>query len=180
MNNSEKASLRKRINERRKSLGTDEIENRSSVILGKLEVSLDFLKAKTVLIYWAMKEEVQTRSFIEKWSDVKQFILPQVNGDKLVLRKFTDIKSLKKGKKLPIMEPTGELYTNYNAIDLAIIPAVAYDRKGNRLGRGKGYYDQLLPLLPKTVKIGIAFDFQVVKEIPVEDHDIAVDEVFTD
>ena len=66
-----------------------------------------------------------------------------------------------------------------DAIDLIIVPGVGFDRQGNRLGRGKGYYDRLLPRIPSAYKIGICFPFQLVEEIPAEPFDIRMDEIVT-
>ena len=66
----------------------------------------------------------------------------------------------------------------YESIDLVIVPGLAFDRQGNRLGRGAGYYDKFLAKLPKeTPRIGLAFDFQVLKDLPTLSHDISVDKV---
>ena len=59
------------------------------------------------------------------------------------------------------------------------ISSVAFDRNGNRLGRGKGYYDRLLPRIPSAYKAGICFPFQLVEEVPAEPFDIRMDEVIT-
>ena len=64
-------------------------------------------------------------------------------------------------------------------MELIIVPAVAYDRQGNRIGRGKGYYDRLLSRT-KALRIGVAYDFQLVDEIEAEPHDIPVDIVITE
>ena len=79
------------------------------------------------------------------------------------------------------MEPQGKDFTELEKIDLAIIPGMAFDKEGNRLGRGKGYYDRLLQQLRDCTiyKIGICFDFQFLDHIPTEPHDIPVDEVIT-
>ena len=77
-----------------------------------------------------------------------------------------------------IEEPTGELFTDYAAIDFVAVPGVAFDNAGNRLGRGKGYYDRLLPRLT-AFKAGICFPFQLVKEVPAEPFDIRMDIIIT-
>jgi 5-formyltetrahydrofolate cyclo-ligase len=77
------------------------------------------------------------------------------------------------------MEPTGEVFSvdSYHEIDLAVIPGVAFDRHGARLGRGKGYYDRLLSLMLNAYKIGICFPFQLLEHIPSEPHDVLMNEV---
>ena len=73
----------------------------------------------------------------------------------------------------------GALFTDYATIDLVIVPGVAFDRDGNRLGRGKGYYDRLLPRIPSAYKVGICFPFQIIEEVPAEPFDIRMDEIIT-
>ena len=106
----------------------------------------------------------------------KQILLPVVIGNDLELRLYTGPQDLKKGA-YGIEEPVGEPFTDYASIDLAIIPGVAFDVHGNRLGRGKGYYDRLLPRLPHIYKIGICFPFQLLEEVPTEALDVRMDEV---
>ena len=78
-----------------------------------------------------------------------------------------------------IEEPTGDNVVNPEDIELIVVPAVAYDRKGNRLGRGKGFYDRLLQTT-KATKVGIGYEFQLVDEVPVEPHDVGVDIIITE
>ena len=73
------------------------------------------------------------------------------------------------------MEPVGELYTDYDAIDLIVVPGVAFDRHGNRLGRGRGYYDKILKETHVARKVGICFGFQFVEEVPVDELDVRMD-----
>ena len=76
------------------------------------------------------------------------------------------------------MEPTGRSFTDYASIDLAVIPGMAFDTSGNRLGRGKGYYDRFLSLLPPYIyKIGVCFGFQMFDSIPSDTTDIRMNEV---
>ena len=81
--------------------------------------------------------------------------------------------------KFGIEEPTGEPYDTPEQIELTIVPGVSFDRNGNRLGRGKGYYDRLLPQL-RSYNIGICFGFQLSEEIPSEPLDRVMDEVWTE
>lgn len=130
------------------------------------------------MLYHSLKDEVDTHAFIRKWSREKRILLPVVTGDDLELRLYTGPEDLTVGA-YGIEEPTGALFTDYSTIDLIVVPGVAFDRDGNRLGRGKGYYDRLLPRIPSAYKIGICFPFQVVDEVPAEPFDIRMDEIIT-
>lgn len=148
----------------------------SAKILAALEAHPAFRAANTILLYHSLKDEVDTHGFIEKWSNQKHILLPVVIGEELELRTYTGPHDLRIGA-YGIEEPAGTPFTDYAAIDLAVIPGVAFDSRGNRLGRGKGYYDRLLPHMPTTYKIGICFPFQLVKEVPAEAFDIRMDEI---
>ena len=76
-----------------------------------------------------------------------------------------------------IMEPVGEPYTDYDKIDVVLVPGMAFDAAGHRLGRGRGYYDRFLTAHSHLYKIGVCFPFQRVAEVPVEEHDICVDDI---
>ena len=75
-----------------------------------------------------------------------------------------------------ILEPTGELCDGAEHMDVAVIPGMAFDREGHRLGRGKGYYDRFLNRV-QTYKIGVCFDFQMMDQLPHDPHDVMMDEI---
>lgn len=153
-------------------------QSQSAEILAALEAHPAFRAAYTVLLYHSLPDEVDTHSFIKKWSGKKQILLPVVTGDELKLRIYTGPEDLATGS-YGIEEPTGDLFTDYTSIDFIAVPGVAFDRNGNRLGRGKGYYDRLLPRIPSAYKVGICFPFQIVEEVPAEPFDIRMDEIIT-
>lgn len=99
-----------------------------------------------------------------------------VNETSLELREYKGKEELETGA-FGIEEPKGTAFTAYSVIDVVVVPGMAFDSYGNRLGRGKGYYDRLLSLLPHAYKIGIAFPFQIFTSIPVTSHDIKMNEV---
>lgn len=148
-------------------------------MLEKLEQHPKFEAARIVLLYYSLPDEVQTHDFVEKWHRQKTILLPVVKGDVLELRVYTGKQSLTTGEAYHIEEPTGEAFTTYGQIDLAVIPGVSFDSEGNRLGRGKGYYDRLLPLL-HSYNIGICYEFQISEHIPTEPFDRTMDEVWTE
>ena len=172
-----KAKLRKHIKQL-KALHQDTIASDSERIMQLLADDAHFLAAKTVLLYHSLSDEVNTHQFIEEWCLKKQLLLPVVVGEELELRLFQNMNELKIGS-FGIAEPTGPLFTDYAKIDFVAVPGMAFDRNGHRLGRGKGYYDRLLPKLTNAYKAGICFPYQVVDEVPVEPTDITMDGIIT-
>lgn len=146
--------------------------------MAALEAHPAFKAATTILIYHSLPDEVSTHAFIEKWQKTKRLLLPVVVGNDLEIRLYSGLDNLATGS-YGISEPTGCRYSEYKNIELVIVPGVAFDLNGNRLGRGKGYYDRLLPQLSHSYKIGICFPYQIVKEVPAEPFDIRMDEILT-
>ena len=170
-----KKELRKLIAEEKAKYSASMLKDLSADILLHLEKHPAFRDAKTVLLYHSMKDEVYTHSFIDKWTDSKQIVLPVVVGDTLEIRRYEGIGSMKPGP-YGILEPIGTVLDNYSSIDLVVVPGVAFDRERNRLGHGKGYYDKILPQLA-AYKIGICFPFQLVEKVPADSFDVKMDAI---
>ncbi len=151
---------------------------RASHPLTKLSRHPRLADAHIVLLYSALPDEVPTLPLLNRLStEGKTVLLPRVVSDTdMELRRYTGPNDLEQGA-FGIMEPTGELFTDYDDIDVAVVPGMAFDREGHRLGRGKGYYDRFLARLPHTYKIGVCFPFQLVDLVPADAHDILMDEV---
>ncbi|MDD2476254.1 MAG: 5-formyltetrahydrofolate cyclo-ligase [Dysgonamonadaceae bacterium] len=165
-----KQSLRKEIALLKQTYEAEDLHMLSQKIIHKIEQTQEFANAKCILAYYSFPGEVVTHGFIEKYVSKKKIILPVVQKDKLVLKVYTGPDDLKLSA-YGIHEPTGEEFLDYDQIDLAIIPGKVFDRCLNRIGRGKGYYDRLLPKL-NSYFMGICYSFQLKNEIPVEAHDI--------
>ncbi|KAA6306697.1 5-formyltetrahydrofolate cyclo-ligase, partial [termite gut metagenome] len=165
-----KKELRKLITKQKLQCCDSTLQAQSADILHRLETHAVFKEARTVLLFHSLKDEPDTHAFIEKWSGAKVILLPVVCGENLELRVYDKRQNLSTGV-YGIEEPSGEAFTDYASIDLAVIPGIAFDRLGNRLGRGKGYYDKLLPHL-SAYKIGIGFSFQLVEEVPAREFDV--------
>ena len=168
------------MRERKRAVPADEKLRRSDIIMHRLELTHDFAAAQVVLLYWSMADEVQTHSFVERWYRRKTLLLPCVQGDDLVLRQYTGPECMVSGEQFGIGEPTGDEWTDLEAVQLIAVPGVAFDPAGNRMGRGRGFYDRLLKSTPHAVKIGLAYDFQMLDTIPTEPHDVRMDRVITD
>lgn len=149
----------------------------STVILAKLEAHPLFSRAQVVALYYPLPDEVDTAGFVERWSQKKKILLPSVTSNFEITLRMYKPGGLVKGA-FGIEEPTGIPVTDYDSIDLIVVPGVAFDKKGNRLGRGKGMYDKLLKNI-KAPKLGICFPYQLLNEVPGEPHDIPMDEVIT-
>lgn len=145
-------------------------------VFDQLEKTAAFMMADNILIYHSLPDELSTHRFLKKWNGRKHFFLPRVNGVNLEILPYEETR-LELGS-FQIEEPTGDNLANVEDIELMIIPAVAFDRKRNRLGRGKGFYDRLLAS-SRATKIGVGYEFQLIDDIPAEEHDVPMDIVIT-
>ncbi len=171
-----KSELRQLIRERKRPFTRQQLEEWSLAIQERLMHHPRIINAQTILLYHALPDEVSTLSLLNTWQD-KTLLLPRViDNEQMEVRRYTRPEDLQQGA-FGIMEPCGELFTDYVSIDVAIIPGMAFDAKGHRLGRGKGYYDRFLSLAPAIYKIGICFPFQLVDNVPVNENDVWMDEV---
>lgn len=172
----DKKELRAQIKALKKQHTKEQLLEQSEIIMAKLEQHPAFVKAERVMLYSALPDEVQTQAFLEKWHLKKQIILPTVVGDDIIPVAFGKDTAFAVGD-FNIMEPQNEPYTG--DFDLIVVPGVAFDRNGNRIGRGRGYYDRFLCQHLDAKRIGICFDFQLVNEVPTEPLDIRMDEVIS-
>lgn len=157
-------------------LSEAEKQSAAQEVFDRLEKSAAFLMADRILMYHSLPDELSTHRFLEKWNSRKRFFLPRVNGVNLEILPY-DQSRLELGS-FHIEEPKGEDTVDPSEIEVVIVPAVAYDRRGNRLGRGKGFYDRLLAET-KATKIGVGYEFQLFDELPAEEHDVPMDIVIT-
>ncbi|MCR5589083.1 MAG: 5-formyltetrahydrofolate cyclo-ligase [Bacteroidales bacterium] len=176
----EKAEIRKRMRELKRAVTPEEKLRRSETVMRGVEALPEFQRARVVLLYWSMADEVQTHAFVERWYKEKTLLLPCVDGDDLRLRQYTGPECMVAGEQFGIGEPSGEEWTDLDAVELIVVPGVAFDRQNNRMGRGRGFYDRLLKSTPNAVKVGVAYDFQILDSIPVEPHDVKMDRVITE
>ena len=172
-----KKALRAEIKEKIAELSPDEKTRLSEMILSEIEQLPEFKKAKNILLFRSLPDEVITHDFLDKWREHKCLLLPAINGDELELRYYEGGENLKTGS-FGIQEPQGELFAEWDNVDVILVPGVAFDRNRNRLGRGKGYYDRLLPKL-SGVKIGVCFPCQLIDRVPCREWDVKVDKIIS-
>lgn len=180
-----KQELRIEITNKIKALSADELIERKSAIQQRLFEFANFLESKITLLYVNCENEVPTRDIIKNAYDYgKIVILPAFDTEKFkmkLLKVDNPEKDLIKGPR-GLLEPDPKRCKTVpiDCIDIAIVPGVALDEKGGRVGSGEGYYDRLIPALPQTArKVGLAFEEQLVPLIPMESHDKHVDIIIT-
>lgn len=173
----DKNTVRRNIRTIKNTLSIEEKKDAAIRVFSRLEATHEFASSRNIMIYYSLPDELSTTEFIDKWCKHKSFFLPRVNGDNLDIVPLDN--NLQPGA-FNIKEPSGRSIAEINTIDLIIVPAIAFDRNGNRIGRGKGYYDRLLKSADSIIKIGVGYDFQLVDKIDSETHDVPLDIVITD
>lgn len=156
-------------------LTPEERQQQSEAVAKRLEQLPQWVEARVVLLYWSMADEVQTHALADRSIGSKRVLLPCVDGEELRLRTYAGRESLVAGEQFGIAEPTGEEWTDMAAVDVIVVPGMAFDRRGNRMGRGRGFYDRLLQRACNAYKVGIGFDCQLLDAIPTEPHDAKMD-----
>ena len=182
----EKQRIRDSVLSNLKRQRREERDRRSLKIKKKLFLLSEFSKAKTVMFYISRPEEVDTWGIIRgALKRGKKVVVPITN---VVLRRLETSRLLNLDRDLVrgpyrIYEPEKSCrrLVPINQIDLVVVPGVAFDEQGNRLGRGKGYYDKFLRLIPRQVPvIGLAFSFQLLENLPHTSRDIPASKVLSD
>lgn len=154
----------------------EQLKEQSEAVIARLQANPAFVAAQTIMMYYSLDDEVCTHELIDKLAaQGKTVLLPVVtSAEEMELRRYRSAGDLQ-GGFFHIMEPVGEPFTDYEHIDVAVVPGMSFDTRGNRLGRGKGYYDRFLSRHPHIYKIGVCFDFQKMPGIPTEENDIKMD-----
>lgn len=175
-----KARIRSKILLRLKTQKEEDRNRKSKLITSKLLRNKVFKKAKIVMFYIAFGGEVNTEEMIREAQKTGKLIcVPVCRKDRETMQPaiLEDHAKLIKGP-YGVLEPATRAQVEPKDLDLVIVPGVAFDKKGNRLGRGKGCYDRFLcSLSAKTASIGLAFDFQMLPLVPTACHDVSVKQV---
>ena len=149
-----KNDIRTRVRARKNLLSEQEKADAAQRVFQRLEQSAAFMLADRILMYHSLPDELSTHAFLRKWGKTKHFYLPRVNGVNLDILPY-DEQTLALGS-FHIEEPQGTDTASIGDIELIVVPAVAFDRCGNRVGRGKGYYDRLLAS-SRATKVGVGY-----------------------
>ncbi|MBI2660191.1 5-formyltetrahydrofolate cyclo-ligase [Candidatus Woesearchaeota archaeon] len=174
-----KNNLKESILKIRNSSPKDELLEKNKKIKNNLFRFELYKKSKTIMFFVSFNSEVSTHEIIKEAFKSKTVVVPKVANHEIEPSVIIDFDNLIAGK-FGILEPIELMRIAYKNIDLVLVPGIVFDREGHRIGYGFGYYDKFLAKVPKAVKIGLAFDFQVVENIPEETHDVPVDFIVTD
>ena len=181
-----KIQIREDIAKMISALSESDIAKKVRAIENRLFEFANFLEAKIALLYVSGDNEVQTKNIIKRaYSYNKIVVLPAFDAKTFEMKlmkvdKFAQ--ELKPGSR-GVAEPDASLckIVPIDRIDIAIIPGLAFDEKGGRIGSGKGYYDRLIPKLAITTrKVALTFEEQIIPQVPMESHDKYVDIIITD
>lgn len=176
--------LRESVLKKRKTLASDEVKRASENIVTILK-KLPLIKESNVIMsYMPYGNEVDIKPF-NQWilESGKYLLLPRVlDNSTMDAVKVNDIISGLVKSSFGILEPASDKESfDINLIDVVLVPGVAFDKQGNRLGHGRGYYDRFLShCKSSTVFLGIAYSFQVLDSIPSDEYDIRVHKVITE
>ena len=181
-----KAEIRNEMAAQIGKLSAAELKEKTKEIENRLFEFANFLESKIVLLYVSGANEVRSESVIRRAFDHNKIVvLPRANnGSKQIsLYKIDEYPKAMQSGNSGKLEPNPDKCRKVpiDCIDIAIIPGVAFDEKGGRVGPGDGFYDRLIPHLPITTrKVALALDHQVLVQVPTESHDKQVDIIITE
>jgi 5-formyltetrahydrofolate cyclo-ligase len=179
-----KAELRKRLRGVRKTTPAEACAERSRALVARLEAHEAVVNAKTIALFWPIesRHEVDLRPLDATLrARGVRIAYPAIDADTNVMTfRFVDDVSALEDKGYGFLEPAADAPIA-TALDAIIVPALAVDPTGHRIGYGAGYYDRTLPAFaPPAVSIAVAYDWQLVAEVPATEGDVRVAWVVTD
>ncbi|MGF1470075.1 MAG: 5-formyltetrahydrofolate cyclo-ligase [Sandaracinaceae bacterium] len=178
-----KRELRKRRQGVRRAMSADARRRRSAPLLERVRSLREWGEARTLLAFVPMPTEVQLQPLVEEaWADARSVAAPRMAQDlaDLEVRAWTADTALEESGMGFFQPPPDAPEAPLATIDLVLVPALAVDDQGFRLGYGRGYYDRLLPRLPHAFRLAVVFDFELMAELPVLPWDEPVHAVVTD
>lgn len=176
-----KRSIREQLLSERKRIAPEVCRELSQGIQSRLVATKQFEHARSIALYSPILNEVETSEVaVVALRQGKRLLYPKVAGTYMDFVSVDDLAELRPGC-FGVLEPEGGAVVPLLDIDLLVVPGVAFDLAGHRLGYGKGYYDRILDDGPDLLEtIGLAYDFQVVACLPVEGHDRPLAQLITE
>ena len=174
-----KKELRALVREKKRAMTAGEIEEKSRLLGEKFRESDAYQKAKTIYGYLPYNQEVRTVAILaQALADGKQVAVPKVYGEDMKFILLPDLTRVSKGYAgIPEPIDDGPVATDTQA--LVLMPGLVFDKAGHRIGYGGGYYDRFMAREPGHETLGLAYDFQVISRLPVEEYDLPVGRILT-
>ena len=171
----DKKALRSEIRAKKRAMTEEQIVAASRRLGEKFAASLQYLQAKTVYGYLPYNQEVRTVPMLERaLADGKRVAVPKIYGDEMKFIYLTDLSCVEKNA-MGIPEPIADEPVADDPTALVLMPGLAFDRQGHRIGYGGGFYDKFLAAEPEHPTVALCYDFQLLPEIETEEYDIPVD-----
>lgn len=171
-----KADIRRQIAGQKASIGFPILEAHSAAAIKRFQTLEIYANAHTIGAYVPLPDEIDVTAIMT--DSARTFYIPAFN-EALGGYQMARMGDTFKRGRFGILEPVDPVFAEPDELDLLLIPGVAFDRTGNRMGRGGGFYDRMLTAY-HTIRVGLCFDFQCLETIPVEEHDIKMDLIVTD
>lgn len=173
----DKTELRREIRARKRAMTEAEIEDRSARLAQLFFASRAYQNAKTIYGYLPYNQEVRTVPMLERaLKDGKKVAVPKVYGEEMKFLYLDDLTAVAKGYA-GIPEPIADEPVAHDETALVLMPGLAFDPQGHRIGYGGGFYDKFLAAEPSHPTLALCYEFQMLPKLDVEDHDIPVDTV---
>lgn len=173
----DKTELRREIRARKRAMTEEEIETRSAKLAQLFFASEAYQKAKTIYGYLPYNQEVRTVPMLERaLKDGKKVAVPKVYGEEMKFLYLDNLNAVSKGYA-GIPEPIADEPVAQDETALVLMPGLAFDPQGHRIGYGGGFYDKFLAAEPNHPTLALCYEFQMLPKLDVEDHDIPVDTV---
>ena len=174
----DKKELRKAIRQQKKAMTSEQIDEKSAA-LGKLfRASQAYQQAETIYFYLPYNQEVRTVPMVEQaLRDGKKVAVPKVFGDEMEFLYIEDLSGIGEGY-MGIPEPLADGPVAHDETALILMPGLAFDPQGHRIGYGGGFYDKYLSREPNHPTVALCYDFQMLPSVQTQEFDIPVDQVF--
>ena len=171
----DKKTLRKKIRELKRAMTPEQIEEKSNRLCERFLASDFYRDAKTVYGYLPYNQEVRTTPILDQaLKDGKRVAVPKIYGDEMKFLYLTDLSQVA-ASSFGIPEPIADEPVATDSTALVLMPGLAFDTEGHRIGYGGGFYDKFLAQEPEHPTVALCYDFQMVQNLPVDDYDIPVE-----
>lgn len=181
---SDKAAIRQEILARRDALDPETVQRKSALIADRLECLEEYQQAAAVFFYLSKNNEVQTDGMIAAaYRSGKKVYIPVTGPDAIKVSELPGLDIEFDLGPYGIRQPAQRFlkFVSPEVLELVVLPGVAFDVQGGRIGYGKGYFDRMLRNLSmKAVRVGVAYEFQVLETVPQTGMDVAVQKIVTE